>query len=44
MVTEVRIAHGSDGEGWFMIRALQGCRMLGRENYDQLYALVRNFL
>jgi hypothetical protein len=44
MVTGVRIAHGSDDEGWFMIRALQGYRMLGLESYGQLYALVRNFL
>jgi hypothetical protein len=44
MVTGVRIAYRSDDEGWFMTRALQDCRMLGLESYDQLYALVRNFL
>lgn len=44
MITGVRIARGSDDERWFMSRAVQGCRILGLQGYDQLYALVRNFL
>jgi hypothetical protein len=41
MITGVRIARGSDDEGWFLRRAVQGCRILGVESYDQLYSLVR---
>jgi hypothetical protein len=44
MITGVRIARGSDDERWFMSRAVQGCRILGVESYDQLYRLVRKFL
>jgi hypothetical protein len=44
MITGVRIARGSDDERWFMSRAVQGCRILRLQGYDQLYALVRNFL
>jgi hypothetical protein len=43
-ITGVRIARGSDDEGWFMSRAVQGCRILGLESYDQLYGLVRKFI
>ena len=43
-ITGVRIARGSDDEEWFMSRAVQGCRILGLESYDQLHGLVRKFI
>jgi hypothetical protein len=44
MITGVRIARGSDDEGWFMSRAVQGCGLLGLESYDQLYGFVHKFI
>ena len=44
MITGIRISRGSEDEGWFMSRAVQGCRILGLENYDHLHGLVRKFI
>ena len=44
MITGARIARASDDEGWFMSRAVQGCRILGLESYDDLHGLVRKFI